>query len=134
MNIQPNVLIFSTFNAEFSEHLNGLNHNQVMSAFKARHIPFVELETKTIDGLIERQLLVVGFENTDLVEKYARTFGQDSYLKSHGDRFTEKISLNEIHAEPVGYIRAISEVEATLKGTYTLNRQTGTYYSLEERP
>jgi len=78
--------------------------------------------------------LVVGFQHTDLVETLAKQSGQDSYLRSHGDRYTERVSLKKAHVESVGYLKPISEDGAWLKGTYAYNPQTNTFYALESRP
>jgi hypothetical protein len=134
MNIQPNVLIFSTFYEQASQHLNLLTHKSTFQALQSKGIPVVDLRTKLSDGSVEAQILVIGFEHTDIVERYARQFNRDHYLRSHNDRFTEKVSLKKADVEPVGYFKTISQEEALSRGTYSFNTQNDTYHALEVRP
>src|ERR1035437_3198156 len=93
MNIKANILLFSVFNPGLNSLRTNLeNHTEVLGRLTKAGVTHIQMLSKN-HGVAERSILVIGFEHEGLVNKIANEFHQESYLRSHNDRFSELVHL-----------------------------------------
>lgn len=119
MNIKPNVLIFSVFQAGLPELVNRMAHTQILSLLKRQGYPVLELQGR-YNGADELSILVDGFQHRDLVERMCLEFKQECYLESHNDRATFLVFPNG-DKQAIGTLTPVSKQEAEAVGSFSYN-------------
>jgi hypothetical protein len=131
MNLKPNILIFSVYQTQLTGATNEANHNRVVERLTNMSVPFTELLGK-YNGIAEKQILVADLKNEVLVHEFANQYNQESYLRSHNDRFSELIHLKADNGndfiQAVGYLMEVSETEAEASKYYSYSPKTNQYF------
>ena len=130
-HIPKPILIFSIYRADESKETNEVAHYAAMSVLEGAKAEFIELEGSYLNQR-EKSFLVQDWELRGLIETLCRAYKQESYIESHGDRFTTLCYLNG-HRENIGYLVNVSEQEAKASGSWSYNPNSGYFITKKNR-
>lgn len=127
MNIKPNIVLFSAEKSNLDNGTNYANTQKCIRLMSQSDISFLSM-VGSYQFKTENSFLVL-MSHIESVQYLCERFDQESYFVSFGDRSSFLVDAKSQTETFLGKLVNVSKEDALKSGNWTLNNETGLYYT-----